>query len=93
MPEMFEFPWGFHQLTTGDSPKSQLRDFAGAGASQLKRYDGGFHNLLAEPKLKDQAEVAKGFLFRDCRLAMFSITWYMVYILYNGILMCGIWMI
>ena len=30
-----------------------------AGAkSQLKRYDGGFHNLLAEPKLKDQAGLA-----------------------------------
>jgi hypothetical protein len=62
MPEIFEFSMGlFFTNLQLEIPRN--RDFApaGAGASQLKRYDGGFHNLLAEPKLKDQAEGAKVF--------------------------------
>lgn len=37
-----------HQLVLDAAPG------APTAASQLKRYEGGFHNLLAEPKLKDQ---------------------------------------
>lgn len=45
--------WGTgDQVVTEAGQKLVLA--AAPGASQLKRYDGGFHNLLAEPKLKDQ---------------------------------------
>lgn len=45
--------WGTgDQVVTEAGQKLVLA--AAPGASELKRYDGGFHNLLAEPKLKDQ---------------------------------------
>eukprot|EP00435_Cladocopium_sp_Y103_P011398 s706_g3.t1 len=46
--------WGTGDQVVTEAGQQLVLAAAPGALSQLKRYEGGFHNLLAEPKLKDQ---------------------------------------